>query len=104
MSFRIGIIGSGGIGKVHAEAAVAAGQRIAGFCDVKLCRAERLAANFAGSIATSAVDELLKQPDMPAVVVSAPNHRHKELAIAALRAGKNVLLEKPMAMSVGECD
>jgi predicted dehydrogenase len=104
MSFRIGIIGSGGIGKVHAESAVAAGQAIAGFCDVKLPRAQRLAAGFAGAMATSSVDELLALPDMQAVVVSAPNHRHKELALAALRAGKHVLLEKPMAMSVDECD
>ena len=38
-----------------------------------------------------------------AVAITAPHHLHCELAVAALQAGKHVLLEKPMALSVAEC-
>lgn len=104
MSFRIGIIGAGSIGEVHAEAATKAGQQIAGFCDIRLAKAQRLADKHPGAMATVSLDELLKLPDMPAVVVGVPNHLHKPIAVAALNAGKDVLLEKPMALNVSECD
>jgi predicted dehydrogenase len=104
MSIRIGIIGAGSVGNLHAEAATRAGLWIAGFCDADASRAARLAQRYPGAIATNSMDELLNLPDMPAVVVGVPNFRHKEIAIAALSAGKDVLLEKPMAMSVAECD
>ena len=47
---------------------------------------------------------VLSVPGITAVAVATPNVYHKETAIAALRAGKDVLLEKPMAMSRAECD
>jgi predicted dehydrogenase len=42
--------------------------------------------------------------DVDAVVISTPNHLHVEHAVAALNAGKHVLLQKPMARTVAECD
>jgi predicted dehydrogenase len=104
MPFSIAIIGAGSIAAVHAEAAVRAGQNIAGFCDVREARAQNLAAKYPGAIATTSIDQLLGLPNVPAVVVAVPNYLHKSMAIAALDAGKDVLLEKPMAMNVAECD
>ena len=43
-------------------------------------------------------------PDVDAVVVATPNAQHAEIAVAAAAAGKHVLVEKPMATSVAECD
>ena len=105
-AIRVGIIGAGSVGRVHAEAIARAGQQIAGFCDVDLDRAEDLNSRFgdSNSIATTSLDKLLAQPETQAVVVGVPNYRHKDVAIAAIRAGKDVLLEKPMAMTVAECD
>src|SRR5690554_4560062 len=104
MTFRIGFIGAGSIAEVHADAAVKAGQRIAGFCDVVEAKAQRLAAKYPGAIATISINELLAQPDMPAVVVATPNHQHRDHALAVLAAGKDLLLEKPMAINIAQCD
>lgn len=48
--------------------------------------------------------ELLARPDIDAVVISTPDDLHEEHAIAALKAGKGVYLEKPMAITVEGCD
>ena len=101
---RLGLIGAGTIARFHAEAAVGAATEIAGVCDTDAGRAEALASEHAGAVATTSVDELLATDGLDAVVVAVPNHLHKPCAVAALRAGKDVLLEKPMAMSTAECD
>lgn len=48
--------------------------------------------------------ELLRDPSIDAVDIVTPNHLHGEMGVAALEAGKDVLLEKPMAITVAECD
>src|SRR5882672_1153686 len=104
VALTIGIIGAGGIAQVHAEAAVKAGTRIGCVCDVVRGRADALAAKHAGARATASLDELLEMKDVPAVVVAVPNALHRPIAIAAMKAGKDVLLEKPMALNAAECD
>jgi predicted dehydrogenase len=101
---KIGIIGAGGIGRLHGEAAAKAGVTVAAFCDVDAERAAAAAAAHPGATAFTEVGELLAAPDCPAVVVAVPNALHKDIAIQALRAGRDVLLEKPMALNTGECD
>lgn len=49
---------------------------------------------------TSDLDVVLKNPAIRLVFITSPNHTHKELAIAALRAGKAVMLEKPIALTL----
>ncbi len=104
MTIGLGIIGAGGVAALHAQAAVSAGLRLAGICDVDLDRARALAAKHPSARATGSVQDLLADPGIAAVVVATPNVLHKDLAVAAMQAGKDVLLEKPMAMTVGECD
>jgi myo-inositol 2-dehydrogenase/D-chiro-inositol 1-dehydrogenase len=48
--------------------------------------------------------EMLNHADIDAVDIVVPNHLHREIGVAALEAGKDVLLEKPMALSIEECD
>ncbi|NOZ40923.1 MAG: Gfo/Idh/MocA family oxidoreductase [Planctomycetes bacterium] len=103
MSIRLGIIGAGSIGEVHAKAALEAGQKVACVADVDLDKAKLLAAEYEGCQATAEVKELLADESIDAVVVCVPNRWHKDLAIESLRAGKDVLLEKPMGLNVAEC-
>lgn len=103
MSIRLGIIGAGAIGEVHAIAAQAAGQTVAAIADLDLAKAEELAADFPTASALGDPKELLADSEIDAVVIAVPNRWHKELAMAALRAGKDVLLEKPMGLNAAEC-
>ena len=104
MSFEIGIIGAGGVAALHAESAAKAGLRVRAVCDVQPERARALAEKTPGALVTASRDELLAIPQITAVAVATPNALHKDMAIAALRAGKDVLLEKPMGMNPAECD
>jgi len=49
-------------------------------------------------------ETLIERPDIDLVVVALPHHLHSPAAIAAARAGKHVLVDKPMAPTVAECD
>lgn len=104
MSARIGIVGAGSVAQLHADGFGRAGNPPAVVCDVDLERARTLAAQFPGAEATTDLDALLARDDVDAVVIGVPNDLHKPLAVRALRAGKDVLLEKPMALTTAECD
>src|SRR5688572_9854126 len=60
-------------------------------------RAEAFAQKHGAAAAYSDLDALLRDPSVDAVFVSSPNALHAEQTIAAARAGKHVLVEKPMA-------
>ena len=97
--FRAGIIGAGFMGTVHAHAVRAAGgvvSRVAGRTPEE---AERAAARLLAVDAAASVDELVTADDVDAVHVCTPNRTHVALAEAALRAGKHVVCEKPLATS-----
>lgn len=99
----IGIFGAGSIARVHAQAIADIGDQVAGFCDVDAGKAQEAADQFGGQ-AWSSVEDMLACEDVTATVVAVPNVFHAPLAIQAMQAGRNVLLEKPMAMSSAECD
>jgi glucose-fructose oxidoreductase len=48
--------------------------------------------------------ECLANPDVDAVYIALPNHMHRDYAVAAARAGKHILCEKPLAVTPGECE
>lgn len=52
----------------------------------------------------SSLDALLARSDVQAVIVASPTNRHAEHCIAAARAGKAIVLQKPMALSLADCD
>ena len=100
---RIGILGAGMIANVHAEAIAATGSDIISVFDPREEQLEAFTAKWKCDSCTDA-DALLSRSDVEAVVIATPNDQHASLAIASLRSGKDVLLEKPMAMSLDECD
>ena len=99
----IGIIGAGMIGNVHAEAAQATGTTIVAVYDSNESKATAFSKKFHCD-AENSVEGLLARDDIEGIVIAVPNFQHATLAIESLRAGKDVLLEKPMAMSIEECD
>jgi len=98
----LGIIGAGGIGRVHGQGAADAGCPAVAFCDVDLEKAREAAEPWSAEPVDS-VDELLSRSDISRVVVAVPNGLHMPLAVQAMQAGKDVLLEKPMALNEAQC-
>jgi len=71
---------------------------------VEASRTRELAQRFDAKWASDDLDEVLASPDIDAVVLTVPNHLHCMIAVKALRAGKHVLVEKPLANTVEEAD
>jgi predicted dehydrogenase len=97
---RLGFLGCGKIAQIRhiPEAARREDVTIVGYYNRSPHKAEKMAEAFGGKVYDSA-DALLKDPDIDAVVISAANHLHKEFTVEALKNGKHVLCEKPMAMT-----
>jgi UDP-N-acetyl-2-amino-2-deoxyglucuronate dehydrogenase len=94
-----GLIGAGAISTQHLEALEAVpGARIAAIASASEERA-RTAGERWGVPWTTDVDELLSRDDVDAVAISTPSGLHPAQALAALRHGKHVLVEKPIALS-----
>jgi predicted dehydrogenase len=100
-TLRAGVIGAGEIGqKGHIPGFQAAGVEVVAICDANLARAQDVAAQKNIPNAYGDYRELLKQKDIDIVSVGLPNALHAPVSIDALKAGKHVLCEKPMTISV----
>lgn len=99
---KIGIIGAGTIGQKHAAAARQAGADIAWVVDKNEAAGQSLAQEYQASYCSSP-DRIWEDDSLTAVVIGVPNFLHKSFAIEALEAGKDVLLEKPMSLSLDDC-
>jgi predicted dehydrogenase len=73
-------------------------------CDNDAVRLAQVLAGYPGVEAVDSFEKILEQDDVDAVVIATPVGTHATLAIAALRAGKHVLVEKPLASSVSEAE
>lgn len=99
-----GIVGAGMVARYHAQAiAQAAGARLVAVCRADSSRAAEAAAEL-GVPCESSLEALLERPDIDAVCLCSPSGLHAEQALAAARAGKHVLVEKPMALSLADAD
>ncbi|MHA7262801.1 Gfo/Idh/MocA family protein [Arthrobacter sp. TMN-37] len=96
----IGIVGTGMMGRIHADAARRVGARIVAVAGSSLQSAERAVEDWAAGSAALEVEELLAHPDIDVVHVCVPNHLHEPLALRALEAGKHVVCEKPLALDL----
>ncbi len=102
---NIGIIGCGKIAQVRhiPEYQANPNARIVGLYDINIPRAKELAQK-QGCRAYDSVEALLADPEIDAVSVCTANFTHAQITIAALKAGKHVLCEKPMAVTLAECE
>ena len=104
MKLKIGIIGCGMITKERHAPEYYANEncKVVGFYDKDISRAQAMAEKYGGVVCES-VDELLSM-DLDAVSVCVANAMHAEITIQALNAGKHVLCEKPMAVTLEQCE
>lgn len=112
MEIRIGLIGTGFMGKAHALAYRAARAtmadvpeaRLVALCDTPIARAEDMAAQFGFARATADWTEVVSAPDVDVVCITTPNGLHRDMALAAIAAGKAVHCEKPLALTLGDAE
>lgn len=104
MMKSIGIIGCGRIAQVRhiPEYADHRDARLDAFYDLNPERARELAGTYGGRVYET-YEELLEDEKIDAVSICVPNEFHAKISIAALKAGKDVLCEKPMAVTLEEC-
>lgn len=98
------LVGCGRIASRHADAIWARGDaRLMAVCDVSEQRAERMASQY-GCEAYSDLERLLARPELDVVCVCTPSGLHASQGLQAARAGKHVIVEKPMALTLEDAD
>ncbi len=105
-NLRVALIGAGRAGRVHANSLVrhSPGATLVGLIDTVPAMLEEAGAMYGIDARFSSLEEALDKLEFDAVVITTPTFTHKMLAVAAAEAGKHVFLEKPMALSLEECD
>ena len=107
MAPKIGVVGVGTFGINHLRAfkqmEQAGEARLAAAADVNAQRLQEMCKEF-GIKGYADYREMLEKEGLDAVTVATPDHLHREIAVAALRAGKHVLVEKPLDVTVAGCE
>ena len=107
--FKIGLIGCGNRSRAIIGALNSVPElEMTAFCDIVPNKAQQRAAecikNGAKPKFVNSLGELLKMDELDAIAVVTPNYTHRDIVIASLEAGKHVWCEKPLAMTVAECN
>jgi UDP-N-acetyl-2-amino-2-deoxyglucuronate dehydrogenase len=102
--FKFGIIGCGHIGKRHAAVIDdAENAELVSFCDIEIAKAEELAGLYERNKVFADYHELIVS-EVDVVTICTPHFLHKPMTINALQAGKDVIVEKPMALSAQDAE
>ena len=122
-TLNFAIVGFGGMGMNNTQELVDAGENLVAICDIDMAYVERqlagkLRPNREGVVSPSAIklkdaytkaakyadfrEMLDKQKDIEAVIIATPDHLHATVAVAAMKAGKHVYVQKPLTYSVYE--
>ena len=105
---RVGLIGCGGQGAGDLRAALRLGAQCVALCDVDdeqaRKRAERIKSDFnqTPELTTRDFRRVLDRQDVDAVIIGTPDHWHALPTIMACQAGKDVYVEKPLSLTIGE--
>jgi len=104
---KVGVVGYGGafnMGRSHLHEMAAAGMTPSAVAEIDPARLEAAAGDFPGIGLYNSVAEMLRKSDVDLVTIITPHNTHARLAIQCLRAGRNVVVEKPFAITTAECD
>ena len=103
MKKKLAIVGYGGQGAWHANHALKSDVvSLAGIYDIAEKRMQAAVDN--GIRTYASLDEILADSEVDIVLCATPNDVHKDIVVKSLNAGKNVICEKPVALSVGDFD
>ena len=100
MNPRVALIGCGLIGQKRLNLLPPGSVRVA--CDTQLDRAQKLAAQSPGCVATESFQQAVSSPEVDAVMIATVNCALAPIALAAVKHGKHVLVEKPAAINLAE--
>ena len=90
-----------GVGRNHVKAAAQSERaNLIAVCDLIQEKLDKVAEEYPGTLTYLDFDEMLKNPDIDIVSICVPSGMHADLAVRALEAGKNVLVEKPIDITV----
>jgi predicted dehydrogenase len=98
--YRAGIVGAGFMGRVHAHAVRANGGQLAGVIASNADKSRAAAAELGAESDHTDFEQLIADDSVDVIHVCTPNHLHEQQVRAALKAGKHVVCEKPLATSV----
>ena len=101
----VAVVGCGSIGRPHAKGTARAKNcRLVAVVDVFPEKAQSFKERFGAEVAYSDLDDALAREDIDWVAVTTAPNSHAELTIRSLEAGKHVMVQKPMALTLEECD
>ncbi len=102
--WQAALIGCGSIGSLHAQCVqqLDAIEMVA-YCDVDAGRAQKTLDTYGGRYATADVDQILADDALQVVYICTQHDTHADFCIRAAQAGKHVLVEKPLALTVEAC-
>jgi predicted dehydrogenase len=103
---RVCLVGAGRVAKVHANSLVnhVPGGELVAIVDLAEEALDHTADQFGVNKRFRVLEDALEWGDFEAVVITTPTFTHADIAVTAAKAGKSILLEKPMALSLDECD
>lgn len=106
MTAQVVLVGCGNIAQVHARAVSPLHDRLrfSAVFDADPARAAAFAEQHGLPVYQGTWDDLLADPSVDALDLCLPHHTHRDMAVAALDAGKHVLCEKPMALTLEDAD
>lgn len=105
-SIRVCLVGAGRVAKVHANSLAnhVPAAELAAIVDPHAETLQETGEMFGVDARFASLEDALESIDFDAVVITTPTFTHKDLAITAATEGKHILLEKPMALNLEECD
>lgn len=105
VTVKVGVIGTGIMGADHANTLhrYVSGAAVTVVTDADLKRAEKVAAGIPGARVARSGSEVIDDTEVDAVVIASPDPTHADFTIAAIRARKAVMCEKPLALTLADC-
>ncbi len=101
---RVALVGCGKVGGLHCKALAQIPEaQLVGLCDADFNRSQKFATDF-GATPTHSVEDLITLTKPQVILIATPHPLHRSPTVTALNAGIHVLVEKPMAASLEDCD